>query len=115
MTPGDGTWNAPDDHVAWRSVCNAMLEEQVVTLEGGCPVCGTGRLQLAFTIDGPERRWVERGVAMCGTGRYWEWCEQCRSYEYYCRSSVPEWARTHIVAESEGWRDPRQAARLIGA
>ncbi|MFG2818604.1 hypothetical protein ACGFX4_04155 [Kitasatospora sp. NPDC048365] len=107
-------WVWPADQVPWQRAFNAMIEDRVVTRENGCPECGTGTLYLAFSIDGPESRWVERGEAMCGVGRHWQWCAQCSTAEYYCRAMVPEWARAHVVAEVTGWRDPREVVRLLG-
>lgn len=64
----------------WRRLFNAS--EIAMDVLGKCPICDESALHMWFSIEGPPKSMVSRGIQYVGYGRRWEWCSSCFSYVY---------------------------------
>jgi hypothetical protein len=88
----------------WRAIFNQSKE--ILDVTGACPVCGDSTLHRWYASDQPAHR-IFRGEEFAASGRLWEWCSTCDSFEYYPDGFVPAWwAPPFVLDIPPGARTP---------
>jgi hypothetical protein len=93
-----GSWQSVGTSLRseWRSVFNT--EWSGIDVGGNCPRCGVASLHHWYAADTPADVKL-RGSRYVAHGRLWEWCSNCRTFEYLPDGYVPEWWRPPFDVE----------------
>lgn len=80
----------PSEHWKnWQDVFQSSPPDEGMRLAAACPICGARSLFRYYAL-GKVSPCEIRGAKVKGTGSYWEWCSNCRSFEHMS-VWVPEW------------------------